>query len=181
MLHRSQDHLPQKSENMTIRWRTQVGPLCALFFSFALDVLSKNWASHYLRPGESQTLFPPLLQFSLVTNTGVAFSVGHDHGVLVSIITTVVFLALLFWYWRQLKRGFESHLEHYGLAIVIGGALGNLLERYMHGHVTDFLEFTFVKFPVFNLADVMIDVGIGLIVLANLFRPAHTLTKPTAR
>jgi len=181
MLHPSQDHLPQKSENTTIRWRTQVGPLCAFFFSFALDVLSKNWASHYLRPGESQTIFPPLLQFSLVTNTGVAFSVGRDYGWLVFIVTTGVFIALIFWYCRQVKRGFESRLEHYGLAIVIGGALGNLLDRYMHGHVTDFLEFTFVKFPVFNLADVMIDVGIGLIVLSNLIRPAHTLTKPRAR
>jgi signal peptidase II len=77
----------------------------------------------------------------------------------------------LFWYHRQLKRGFQSRLEQYGLAIVIGAALGNLLDRYLYGRVTDFLEFAFVSFPVFNLADVMIDIGIGLIILSTFKHP----------
>jgi len=126
---------------------------------------------------ESQPFLPPFIKFSLVTNTGAAFSFGSDNGLMVLIIASLVFLLLIFWYHRRLKRGFESRLEQYGLAIVIGAAFGNLLDRYFYGRVTDFLELTFVKFPVFNFADVMIDVGIALIIFSSLRQPHPPLDR----
>ena len=59
-------------------------------------------------------------------------------------------------------------LERTGIGFIFGGALGNLLDRFMKGSVTDFLDFAFMTFPVFNVADAMIDVGIGLILISMI-------------
>jgi signal peptidase II len=160
-----------------ISWKANQGPAIAGILSLLVDVVSKNWARHALLVGESRPFLPHLVKLSLVTNTGAAFSVGSDNGMIVLIIATAVFSLLLFWYYRRLKRGFESRLEQYGLAIVIGAAAGNLLDRYLYLRVTDFLEFTFVNFPVFNFADIMIDVGIALIILSTLRQPKIPLDR----
>lgn len=143
--------------------------VCAALSGFLLDFVSKNWAVRALRFGESRQFMPSFLQFSLVSNTGAAFSLGHAHGTLVLLTATGVLLGLVFWFCLRLKNGFESRLEEVGLAIIIGAAAGNLVDRYKFGFVIDFLEFTFVQFPVFNVADVLIDVGIGLVAL-SVFR-----------
>jgi signal peptidase II len=166
-----QAHSPTDLQKEVGFWKDHRGPAMAGTFSLLLDLASKTWARHNLRAGESQPFLPSLLNFSLVTNTGAAFSVGRDNGTIVLLTATLVFALLLFWYHRQLKRGFQSRLEQYGLSIVIGAALGNLLDRYLYGRVTDFLEFAFVNFPVFNLADVMIDIGIALIILSTFKHP----------
>jgi len=58
------------------------------------------------------------------------------------------------------------------MAMVIGAALGNLVDRYIYGRVTDFLEFEFVSFPVFNVADVLIDIGLVLAIISMMRRRA---------
>ena len=70
----------------------------------------------------------------------------------------------------MLKRESElvSNLERIGLGFLFGGACGNLLDRFTIGKVTDFLDFTFINFPVFNMADVFIDIGIGLIIISMM-------------
>jgi signal peptidase II len=172
-----QGQSPPYLQKPPISWKAHQGPVIAGVLSLALDLVSKNWARHALVVGDSQPFLPSLIRFSLVTNTGAAFSVGSGNGLVVLIMATVVFLLLIYWYLRRLKRGFESRLEQYGLAIVIGAAFGNLLDRYLYGCVTDFLEFTFIKFPVFNFADIMIDVGIGLIILSTLKQPHPPLDR----
>jgi len=172
-----QGQSPSNLQKQGVSWKAHQGPFVAGILSLALDLVSKIWARHALRVAESQPFLPPFIRFSLVTNTGAAFSVGSDNGSMVLIMATAVFVLLIFWYHRRLKRGFESRLEQYGLAIVIGAALGNLIDRYLYGRVTDFLEFTFIKFPVFNFADIMIDVGIGLIILSTLRQPHPPLDR----
>jgi len=86
-------------------------------------------------------------------------------------IAAAVYVILVIVYWQ---RYFSSRiprvwLEQLGMSIVLGAALGNLLERLCCGRVTDFFEFTFIHFPVFNGADVLIDVGIGLILISAYF------------
>jgi len=169
---------PPDLQKQGVDWQAQRGPIIAGILSLALDLASKTWARQALRVAETQPFLPPFIRLSLVTNTGAAFSFGSDNGLMVLIVATIVFMLLIFWYHRRLKRGFESRLEQYGLAIVIGAALGNLLDRYLYGRVTDFLEFTFIKFPVFNVADILIDVGIGLIILSTLRQPPLDRTSP---
>lgn len=136
--------------------------------AFLLDQISKNWAHAVLEPHTRQVFIPHLINFILVSNTGLAFSMANENGLLAKIISSVVFVLLLYFYCRRYVFEKLTHpwLEQLGVSIIIGAAAGNLLERFMYGQVTDFLEFAFVTFPVFNCADVLIDVGVGLVFIA---------------
>jgi signal peptidase II len=140
-----------------------VGGVC-----FSLDYVSKEWARTNLPSYGSSPLLPNLLQFTLVTNTGAAFNLGSGHGLLMTLIATAVTVLLVIWVLQEEKQSGQSLLMSLGAGFLIGGALGNLFDRFARGRVTDFLEFTFVSFPVFNIADVCIDVGIGLIIIFAL-------------
>jgi signal peptidase II len=133
---------------------------------FFLDYASKEWARANPFNYGSSTLVPHLLQFTLVTNTGAAFNLGSGHGLLMTLIATAVTVLLVVWVLKEEKgHGGPSLLISLGAGFLIGGACGNLVDRFARGRVTDFLEFTFVSFPVFNVADICIDVGIGLIII----------------
>jgi signal peptidase II len=158
----------QRNSEQKLSSKRNLPALACGSLALAADLFSKHWAQGALQSGRVNSFLPPFVQFTLVTNTGAAFSMGNSNSFAVSLIATIVLFLLVFWYWRTLKVGFASALEQYGMAILIGGALGNLSERYAIGHVTDFLEFMFVNFPVFNVADDLIDVGIGLLILSSL-------------
>lgn len=157
------------AENVLASPRRHVVALLLAFCCFAIDIATKTWARSCLPERESVAFLPPFLKFTLVTNTGAAFSLGQDNGQAVAIISTLVFLVLFIWSIARYKSNNAPLLEELGMALVLGSAFGNLIDRYLYGRVTDFLEFDFIKFPVFNMADVLIDVGIGL-VLITLFR-----------
>jgi len=142
--------------------------LSAVLIAFGLDLSSKIWARQNLVSGTTVPFLPPLLRLTLSTNTGAAFSMGNNQGFLVGAFATAIFIGISVWFWRRMQSGFDSNLERFGLAIMLGGAFGNLLDRYMYGRVTDFLDFMFIDFPIFNVADALIDVGVGLIILSNL-------------
>jgi len=136
-----------------------------------LDLISKNWAHDHLQPGVSQIFVPGFMSLTLTSNTGFAFSIGRGHKVLAQVVAAIVYITLLVVYWQ---RYFSNNIqrvwiEQLGMSIILGAALGNLLERLYHGTVTDFFEFAFISFPIFNVADVLIDVGIGLILISPYF------------
>ncbi len=135
----------------------------ALFFSlaalvFALDQLTKGIIRATLDPGES---VPPdgWVRLTHVTNTGAAFGLFPDQS-FVLLITTLVGVAAIVMYY--LYPPVDTPFLTLSLGLQLGGALGNLLDRLLQGHVTDFLDFR--VWPVFNLADSAIVVGV--IVLA---------------
>ena len=103
----------------------------------------------------------------LTTNTGAAFSLGAGNGYLMTSLATLVTLFLVAWMLRR-EAELVSNLERTGLGLLFGGACGNLFDRFTQGRVTDFLDFTFMDFPIFNTADMFIDVGIALILLSML-------------
>ena len=153
---------------IAVRNRHVVAFLVALW-CFAIDIFTKTLARANLPNQESLPLLPSFIRLTHVTNTGAAFSLGQGNAQAVTFIATLVFLLLLIWAVRRYRTGNNAFLEEIGVAIVLGAALGNLIDRYIYGKVTDFLEFEFIHFPVFNLADVLIDVGIGLVLIA-MFR-----------
>lgn len=141
----------------------------------AVDFFTKEWARDLLIPYEGSAFIPGLMRFFLTTNTGGAFSLGANNFYLMTCMATITTLGLVAWMLRR-ESSLVSNVERVGLGFLFGGACGNLLDRFSQGKVTDFLEFTFINFPVFNCADVFIDVGIGLILIAmlreNSARPA---------
>lgn len=88
-------------------------------------------------------------------------------------VTAVVLTAALScWLASRIARGQSvAILELIGLSCIIGGSLGNLTDRFTQGHVTDFLEFAFFSFPVFNVADTFINIGLGLVLISRLGKP----------
>ena len=137
--------------------------------AFALDRLSKSWALSHLQLHQSQPFIDGFLRLTLTTNTGAAFSLGANNGSFMTITAVVLTLALLCWLGSRIVRGQSVPIiELIGLCCIIGGSLGNLADRFAQGHVTDFLEFAFFSFPVFNVADTFINIGLGLVLIARI-------------
>jgi signal peptidase II len=131
-----------------------------------LDQLTKAWAVSALAD-ERITVIEGFLEFRLTRNTGAAFSSFQGLGPLIAILA----VGVVGWITMML-RGNPRPLEAWALALVLGGALGNLLDRivrgdgFLDGAVIDFIDLWFI--PTFNIADMAITFGAGLLLLAAL-------------
>ena len=122
-----------------------------------LDLSTKLWAQSALAQKTIATLPHEILRFELHFNSGIAFSLPVPS--LIQIILTSVLVIGMVWYafWRV-----QSFWQQYGLMLAVGGALGNLYERVLFQEVTDFIAVW--QFPIFNIADSCICLGLGLFV-----------------
>lgn len=141
--------------------------LLLLLSTLLLDGWTKHWARTVLLARQDGALpfLPGFLGWQYAQNTGAAFSAlsGMPHllGV-ASLAVCVVLTVLLLWKERQ------PLLLSMGLTLCVCGGLGNTIERLWRGHVTDFIHVEFVRFAIFNVADVFVCTGAGLCVLALL-------------
>jgi signal peptidase II len=141
------------------------------------DRLSKNWIVDRIRPGYDIPIIPGVFRLSHVLNTGAAFSLLENLPpnnvrlglIAFSVIAAIIVFALL---WRT---GRTFTLSSVALALILGGALGNLYDRIRFHHVVDFLAVKIVHYnwPDFNVADSCIVIGAGLLLL-EIFRPQPT-------
>ncbi len=122
-----------------------------------LDQLSKAWGAANLQPGVVTPLLPGLLQLRLVFNTGAAFSLLTGNALLLGLVSAAVAAGLVLWIQTS---GPLRPLQALGLGLLLGGAIGNGSDRWRLGQVVDLLEFVPVSFPVFNLADVAINLAV---------------------
>ena len=132
-------------------------PFFLITLAFGLDRLSKLWAAAYLAE-QGPTQLHPLITLYPAYNRGVAFGLAQGIGPIVGWLSIVVVLGLLV-YMMRLPRA--MWLMRAGLALLIGGALGNLVDRITAGQVLDFIT-TPLRPGVFNVADVMIYTGVFL-------------------
>ena len=116
-------------------------------------------------PLRDGALLHGLLAIHQTSNTGAAFGLLSGQGGL-SLILSALLLALAGYFAQEQPLGC---LQQTGAGLLLGGALGNLLDRLVHGAVSDYLKLLFVRFPIFNLADVFITLGAGLLVVSLLF------------
>ena len=156
--------------------RTQANALPWLLVSvlvIALDQLSKFWALSALQPaGEPHPVIPGFLNWTLAFNTGAAFSFlaegsGWQRWFFIGLAVSVS-VAIGVWLARLPPSAHK--LTAAGLALVLGGALGNVIDRIRIGSVVDFIHFHWYQayFPAFNVADSAITVGAGLLLLDAL-------------
>lgn len=131
---------------------------------FALDQLTKLWIRRTFAFGESWPVGSPI-QLTFQKNTGAAFGLLQDQGIFLTVIALVVIGFILF-YHRFL--GQDSWLIRVALGLQLGGALGNLVDRIRDGFVTDFIDLQ--VWPIFNLADSSICVGVAILAYYLLFR-----------
>ena len=122
-----------------------------------LDQISKHWALTHLPLHGSKVWLPGLLHFQLTTNTGAAFSLFSGSTEVLGLVSLGVAIAVVVWLERQ---GSLSLARQLGLALVLGGAIGNGLDRWRSGAVVDFVALVPIDFPIFNGADVAINLAV---------------------
>ncbi len=122
-----------------------------------LDRLSK----FFLMDADS-VLIPGLIRLTGTRNTGAAFSLFSDSAWVLPLVTALLTLAVLVYIIKTRPNG----LMGAALAVLLGGAAGNLIDRLTLGYVIDFIELSFIRFPIFNLADIAIVSGCLLAGLA---------------
>jgi signal peptidase II len=143
-------------------------PLIALLVVVA-DVASKLWALASLTEGTTVQFIPGFIQLTLTTNTGGAFGILRQYKELMMILPICICLGIIYWIVRRTRSGSQfSRWEQIAYGLVLGGAAGNISERLWRGHVTDFLDFAFMDFPIFNVADALIDVGVAIIIIHSV-------------
>jgi signal peptidase II len=135
-----------------------------------LDQASKQLVRTFLSPpGTSVPVIGGLLRFTHVRNTGAAFGMLPGHSVVFMSVSVLVVAAIAVYFVRIRPR---RALLVVALGLVCAGAVGNLIDRAVSGRVTDFIQVPF-DFPVFNLADSSIFVGVAVLVWWVLFGPAE--------
>lgn len=130
-----------------------------------LDQASKAAVVRVMAFGESISVWPPVLRLTLWKNTGIAFGLLSGASGAVGALAALTALFLLFY---NRGRWQTSRLVRIGLGMVLGGAIGNLVDRARLGYVVDFLELPY--WPVFNIADACIVVGGALLAWSALRR-----------
>ena len=122
----------------------------------ALDQLVKYLVSHNIPLGGHVPFLPHLVELTYFQNTGAAFSMLEEHTWLLTLVSLVMSVLLL----AALVRGFFRHpFGRISLALLLAGAVGNLIDRAFQGYVVDMFHVLFMEFAVFNVADICVVVG----------------------
>ncbi|MEH1873333.1 signal peptidase II [Nostoc sp.] len=145
----------------------------AAFIAFFLDQITKYWVVQTFSLGQTLPLLPGIFHFTYVTNTGAAFSLlsGKVEWLRwLSLGVSLVLIALALFgptlnLWDQL-----------GYGLILGGAMGNGIDRFVLGYVVDFIDFRLINFAVFNVADSFISIGIVCLLIAS-FQKTPTSTE----
>lgn len=138
---------------------------------FVVDVLTKIWAETSLIPFQPVPILDDFFRLTLGYNTGVAFGIFANNGVWPLMVTGIIIVGLAIWFGRALQRGQFPQRAAWPVGMLLGGALGNFLDRLPDGRVTDFLDFGLgaMRWPTFNLADSFILTGVALLVLMSFY------------
>lgn len=140
----------------------------AVFFALFADQVSKYLLATHLSNGEIITFFD-FFNLVKVWNTGVSFSMFNNYGnigrIALCVLSLVVCAFLLWWMSKE-----KDKIKIISLGLIIGGALGNVIDRIRFGAVLDFLDFHIAThhWPAFNLADSFICIGAGILILLEL-------------
>jgi signal peptidase II len=145
-------------------WRREIILVLIAVVVVIADQATKYLAVQYLRAGTIVPVLGDILRLRYTTNTGSAFGLFQDQGFVLTIIALVV-VGVILLYYRRLPD--QMFLVRISLGLQLGGAIGNLIDRLHYGSVVDFVEF--VLWPIFNIADVAIVLGVALLAYHMIF------------
>ena len=138
--------------------------------SVELDQLTKLLAVQYLKPIGSYPLWQNVLHLTYVENRGAAFGMLSNHRWVFMIFSSVAIVGVSIYLFRFCREGKWVKVA---LAMIVGGGIGNMIDRIALGYVVDFVDFTLIHFAVFNVADSF--VSVGAVMLAIWFVRAMVL------
>lgn len=151
---------------MPARW-PRLSFYVVIVLVLVVDHLTKIWTMTAFRPGQTLVLVPGFFNLTYVQNTGIAFGMFKGQGLLVGLFVAAIALAA-FYYSREMNwTAWEPNLVG---GCLVGGALGNLIDRIRLGYVVDFFDVhaDAYQWPVFNIADSLICIAVAWIVVRQL-------------
>ena len=143
-------------------------PIIAVVILILLDQGTKFWALASLKPIHNMTLVEGFMDLTFVENRGVAFGMFSGQRWFILLLTGIIAAGLI-WFYKAMPKKKEYFPLRVSLVMVLSGAIGNIIDRLFRGYVVDFFEFTFFEWPVFNVADIYVVVGVILLALMLIF------------
>lgn len=146
------------------------------FFAIILDQYTKWLVLTKMKLYASLPVIDTFFYITSHRNRGAAFGILQNKWVFFISITLVVVAVLMYYIW---KLRAENGWFVLSLSLILGGAIGNLIDRVQHGEVIDFLDLRFgtYNFPVFNVADSVIVIGVSILILLSIFYPQILMDK----
>ena len=139
-----------------------IGYLAVSLIIFGLDQLVKYFVVTHIKLNTTVSFIPHVLSLSNVRNDGAAWSILQGQQLLLFVITVAALAVMLI----LLKKNWNDRLFAWALTLMIGGTLGNFLDRLRLGYVVDMFTLDFMNFPIFNVADCALTVGVILLIIA---------------
>lgn len=137
-----------------------------IFIIAILDQAAKFFAAGLLQRVETFPLIENVFHLTYVENRGAGWGMFSDHTWLLTVLTVVVIVALVGY---MVAKKPENRTLLIAMTFLTGGAVGNVIDRIRQGFVIDFFDFTLINFPVFNIADCFITVGVVILAIYIIF------------
>lgn len=128
------------------------------------DQLLKSWVASSIVLGGSKQLIPGIIELTNLRNSGAAWSIFEGQQTLFTIITIIAIIVIGYFIWQYRKN--ISMLI--GLSLIMAGTIGNFIDRLRQGYVVDMFETTFINFPIFNIADMCLTLGVIWLIICIL-------------
>lgn len=142
---------------------------CILIFVLVvLDQITKWLARTYLQGSSEIPIINGLVSFVYVENRGAAYGIFQGRTFALSIVSLVIMIMLIYAYINS-DKFFEGKFTKIGIVLMFAGGMGNFIDRFFMDYVTDFINFMFISFPVFNLADIYTCAGAFVLIVSELF------------
>ncbi len=143
----------------------EVLEIIIIIIGIILDRISKLWAINTLSKGKDIVVIDNFFRFSYLENRGAAFGIFQNKTILLSIVTLVVITAMIYYIFKYKP---ESKVLRLSIALIISGAIGNLIDRIYYNYVVDFILLHYKDvyyYPTFNVADILVVVGTILLAI----------------
>ena len=131
-----------------------------------IDIGSKLIVSNFIEIGHSVKIIDNFFYLTYVKNTGAAWSIFSDKPWLVLVVSEVIILGIIFYTYKNKP---DNLLDKIAFALIIGGAIGNFIDRVVYGYVIDFFDFYIFgyDYPIFNVADIFIVIGVVILMIST--------------
>ena len=156
-----------------------MGVLLFTVFVVALDQITKFLIKTRFYYGESIEIFGDFFRFTYIQNEGMAFGIRFGGRLFFTIFASLASVIILIYLYRMRNERFFPRLS---LALILGGAMGNLIDRFAYGAVIDFIDVGFgnTRWPVFNIADSGVTIGMIILIFVVLFEKEKQESKPAS-
>ena len=150
--------------------KRKVSILISILLLIALDQAVKWYVVKAIPLGGMRTFIPKVVSLTYLKNSGAAFSMLEDQPWFFAIITLIAMGAAFVYLYRHIKGSIWLLL---GLTLIISGGIGNFIDRVRQGFVVDMFHLDFMNFAIFNVADIYLTVGVGLLLIYLLREESH--------